>query len=91
MVDPLFDVRPTEDLRRVREIVRSTSNTEIRDRLGASERLCLDMIELQEAACRAAIALRVDERALLTVASEDLASDRPRNMPPSLLLVVFGL
>jgi len=62
-------------------IVSSTSQSDIRCFVAAPEGLRLDVVQLEEAASRATIALGVDIGALLAVPSPDLAPDRRRTWP----------
>ncbi len=85
-VDALRDVFATEDLLGVPVIVESAAHSQVCWVITSAERLRVDVIELEIAARRAPVSLCVDVGALLAVASEDLAADRPRDVPPACLL-----
>ena len=79
-VDPLLDVFATEDLLGVVKIVNSAPQAKIRDLVGSAERPGLDVIELEESASRTPIPASIEIRAMFSIAGEDLALDRPRNV-----------
>ncbi len=79
-VDTLHDVRATEDLLGVQTVMRATPRAQVCSLIASAAGASLDVIELEEPASGAPVALGVDIRAPLGVTSVDLADDRARNM-----------
>ncbi len=79
-VNSTLDAFSAEHLLGVQSIVGATRDAEVRGIVGAAKGSRFDVIELEERARRATAALLVDVRALLSVASEHLASNRRWNL-----------
>src|SRR5262249_53883972 len=69
-----FDVCPSESSFGGEAVVGTTLDADVRRVVAASEGAWLQVVELEESACRTALAQLVDKRALLSVAFEDLTS-----------------
>jgi hypothetical protein len=76
VLDPLFDVSFAERVLGVQTIVRAATHAEVVFVVGAAERACDDVIELEERRRRATIPGGVAESAALAVSFEDRAPRR---------------
>ncbi len=78
--DPLLDVVAAEVLLCVQANVDLAPEAKIGELVASAERLGLDVIQLEESARRAPVPFDIEVRALFSVASEDLALNRQRDV-----------